>query len=126
MKNEYSNSSLQGYFDQLDKNFKEKHKLKIELINVFLDQIPKALSKMEAGLDEEGLSSFGFEAHRIKSTIRIIGLPKLQPIILKMDDYCYNKINTEQIPSLFKEFKEQAKIDVQILLKEKERLSAFN
>ena len=115
-----------AYFQQLEKNFKGKTKLKLEMINVFLSQISKALTNMEQALEEDNISNFHFEAHRIKSTINIIGLPKLQPVISKLDEYCYKQVNLDQIPDLFKIFRDQSKIDVQKLLKEKERLSALN
>ncbi|MEL6923139.1 MAG: ATP-binding protein, partial [Bacteroidota bacterium] len=126
MKKSEEPTATEGYFQTLEKNFKGKNKLKLEMINIFLDQIPVALSKMEAGIAEDNMAGFGFEAHRIKSTIKIIGLPLLQPMITQLDEFCYRKINLDQIPALFKEFREQARVDVQILIKEKERLSSLN
>ena len=70
---------------------------------------------MGKGLTENDLKVFYYDAHRIKSTIKIIGLPKLVPIVTKMDEYCYKKINLEQLPELFEQFKQQAVEDEKII-----------
>jgi len=110
------------YFNQLQKVFKNKNKVKVEMLDIFLSQIPLALREMEATLEQENIDDFHFQAHRIKSTINIIGLPILSPIITKIDDYCYKKVNLEQIPTLFEQFKKQAQIDTQIAMNKRENL----
>ena len=112
----------EAYFYQLQRVFKNKNKVKVEMIDIFLAQIPLALIEMEATLEQKNIDDFHFQAHRIKSTINIIGLPKLAPIIKKIDDYCYKKINLEQVPTLFEQFKKQAQIDTQITMNERENL----
>jgi signal transduction histidine kinase/DNA-binding response OmpR family regulator len=111
-----------AYFYQLERVFKNKNKAKVEMIDIFLSQIPVALREMEVTLEQENIDDFHFQAHRIKSTINIVGLPKLSPIITKIDDYCYKKVNLEQIPELFEQFKKQAQIDTQIAMNERENL----
>ncbi len=110
------------YFAQLEKNFKGKPKLKLEMIDIFLNQIGLAINEMEKGLEEKDLDRFHFHAHRIKSTINIIGFRKLQPLIVKMDEYCYKKINLDQLPQLLSQFQKQAILDIQQISKEKENL----
>jgi len=112
----------EAYFHQLQKTFKNKNEIKIEMIDIFLEQIPLALAKMEADLPKDNIDDFHFHAHRIKSTINIIGLPKLSPIITEIDEYCYKKIYLERVPALFEQFKEQAQIDIQITMSEREKL----
>ena len=112
----------EDYFYQLQRVFKNKNKVKVEMIDIFLSQIPLALLEMEANLRQESIDDFHFQAHRIKSTIKIIGLPKLSSIITKIDDNCYKKVNLEQIPALFEQFKKQAQIDTQIAMNERENL----
>jgi signal transduction histidine kinase/CheY-like chemotaxis protein/HPt (histidine-containing phosphotransfer) domain-containing protein len=112
------------YFAPLEKNFKGKPLLQIEMFDIFLDQLPKAIEQMEKGLAENNYDLFHYEAHRIKSTINIIGLPQLQPIITTLDKYCYEKINLEQIPQLYQQFKKQALEDVQLVENKKQLLMA--
>ncbi len=112
----------EAYFVNLDRNFKHKNHLKVEILNIFLDQIPRTLEMMEKALLSNDMETFHLQGHSIKSTICNVGLPKLQPIINKIDEYCYRKINLEQLPELFEAFKQAALEDVQIILREKEKL----
>ncbi|MFK7981151.1 MAG: response regulator [Saprospiraceae bacterium] len=110
------------YFAHLEKSFKNRSRLQIEMFDIFLDQLPLAITQMEKGLKENDLKIFHYDAHRIKSTINIIGLPKLKPLITKMDEYCYKKIHLEQLPELYEQFKIQAAKDIKIILARKEEL----
>jgi len=110
------------YFANLEKSFKHKASLQIEMFDICLDQLPKAIEQMGKGLKENDLKVFHYDAHRIKSTINIIGLPKLKPLITKMDEYCYKKIHLEELPELYRQFKLQAAEDIQLILARKEEL----
>lgn len=110
------------YFAHLEKSFKNRSGLQIEMFDIFLDQLPLAITQMGKGLKENDLKIFHYDAHRIKSTINIIGLPKLKPLITKMDEYCYKKIHLEQLPGLYEQFKIQAAEDIKIILARKEEL----
>ena len=112
----------EAYFEGLEKNFKNKPKLQIELLDIFLNQLPLAFRQMEKGLAENDFKIFYYDAHKIKSTINIIGLPKLQPIITKMDEYCFQKINLDQLPELYEHFKTKATEDIPVILARKESL----
>ena len=116
------NTPSEPYFAHIEKNFKNKPKLQIEMFDIFLNQLPLAIEQMGKGLAANDLKVFHYDAHRIKSTINIIGLPKLKPLITKMDEYCYKKINLEQLPELYRQFKEQSIEDTQIILARKETL----
>ncbi|MEM6317777.1 MAG: hypothetical protein AAF960_08905 [Bacteroidota bacterium] len=113
---------LEGYFKNLEKNFKGRTKLQIEMFDICLQQLPVAIRQMGKGLAEDDLKVFHYDAHRIKSTVNIVDLPKLKPIITKMDEYCYNKVHLEVLPELYEAFKKQAAIDVQLIKQRKEEL----
>jgi len=118
-----TNSTGQApYFEPLDKNFRGKDHLKIEMIDIFLEQIPDAIQKMTDAISVENLKDFHFAAHSIKSTIFNIGLPKLQSLITQIDEYCYKEIHLDELPGLFDSFKKAAIEDVQIIIREKEKL----
>lgn len=114
------------YFANLEKSFKGKPRLQIEMFDIFLDQLPLAIEQMGKGLQENDLKIFHYDAHRIKSTINIIDLPKLKPLIYKMDEYCYRKINLEELPGLYEAFKKQAAIDVALIHAKKKALIVSN
>ncbi len=119
-------SMSEPYFAHLEKNFKGRASLQIEMFDIFLDQLPIAIEQMGKGLADSDLKVFHYDAHRIKSTINIIGLPKLKPLITKMDEYCYKKINLEELPDLYEKFKAQAAEDVELILARKAVLSGAN
>ena len=116
------NSAVEPYFANLEKSFKHRASLQIEMFDICLDQLPKAIEQMDKGLKENDLKVFHYDAHRIKSTINIIGLPKLKPLITKMDEYCYKKIHLEELPELYRQFTLQAEKDIQLILARKEEL----
>lgn len=96
------------------------------MFDIFLDQLPLAIEQMGKGLKDNDLKVFHYDAHRIKSTINIIDLPKLKPLIYKMDEYCYRKINLEELPGLYEAFKKQAALDVKLIHAKKEALMVSN
>ena len=110
------------YFEPLEKNFCGKNNLKIEMIDIFLDQIPSAIQKMADAISVQNLKDFHFAAHSIKSTIFNIGLPKLQSLITQIDEYCYKEIHLDELPGLFDSFKKATIEDIQIIMREKEKL----
>ncbi len=120
------NTSTTSYFANLEKSFKGKPRLQIEMFDIFLDQLPLAIEQMGKGLKDNDLKVFHYDAHRIKSTINIIDLPKLKPLIHKMDEYCYRKINLEELPALYEAFKKQAALDVKLIHAKKEALMVSN
>lgn len=120
------NTTTTPYFANLEKSFKGKPRLQIEMFDIFLDQLPIAIEQMGKGLKDNDLKVFHYDAHRIKSTINIVDLPKLKPLISKMDEYCYRKIHLEELPSLYEQFKKQAAIDIKLIHAKKEALMVSN
>ncbi|MEZ4888624.1 MAG: ATP-binding protein [Chitinophagales bacterium] len=93
-----------------------------EMIDIFLNQVPETLKNMEVGIQSADWEQVHFEAHKIKSSIMVVGLNKLQDSILKINKYSQNKENLYQIPALYNSFKKQVLIEVQQLNKAKEDL----
>lgn len=120
------NTATAPYFANLEKSFKGKPRLQIEMFDIFLDQLPLAIEQMGKGLKENDLKIFHYDAHRIKSTINIVDLPKLKPLIYKMDEYCYRKINLDELPGLYEAFKKQAALDIKLIHAKKEALMVSN
>lgn len=106
------------YFASLNKSFGANEKIKQEMINIFLQQIPVTISKLDQSLEDQDYDAFYFEVHRIKSTINIIGLPHLLDITMILEKYIYEKSDLEKVAPLFIQFKEQLIIDQEIIEKE--------
>lgn len=114
--------TTQGYFASLERNFGDKTPIKIEMINLFLMQIPETVKKLETSLENNDIDAFHFEIHRIKSTINIIGLPNLLEMAIKMERLAYDKVDLEDLPNLFIQFRNQVEADKILLNKEQGRL----
>lgn len=83
-----------------------------EILFLFLTQIADALPKMQQAVREKDWSKLHSEAHHLKSTIQLIGLSNLEPIILKLESYAHKKQNLKEVPALLSSFEELAAKDV--------------
>lgn len=101
-----------NYLAKLHKTVGGKKKYMVEMIDIFLEQIPIVLKGIEKSIKKVDWEQVHFHAHKIKSTINIIGLTELQPLIITIDDYSRHNKNVEQIPSLFTTFSTKAREDI--------------
>lgn len=103
------------YFASLHRSFGTNEKVKQEMINIFCQQIPSTLAKLEESIAQADYTTFHFDIHRIKSTINIIGLPHLLELSTIMEKYTYEKTALDTLPALFIQFKKQLQIDLEII-----------
>ncbi len=115
-------SDEEDYLAHLRKLMGNNSQNMIEVIDIFLKQIPETLKKMEGGIQSADWEQVHFEAHKIKSSILVIGLKKLETPILKINQYSKKKENLYQIPALYLTFKKQIFLEVQELNKAKKGL----
>ena len=83
-----------------------------EMLCLFLEQISTILPKMGTALSEKDWSSMYAETHYIKSTIQLMGLTNLEPVILELDESTFHLKNLENITVLFAQFKDLAEKEV--------------
>ncbi len=112
----------QNYLTHLRKLMNNNRENMAEMINIFLNQLPETLKGLETGIQLADWEKVHFEAHKIKSSIMVIGLTKLESLIMKINQYSKKRENLYQIPALYNSFKKQALIEVQELNKAKEDL----
>lgn len=123
-----SNGNIQStaiqkdYLGHLRKLMNNNRKNMTEMINIFLAQLPETLKNIEVGIQSAEWEKVHFEAHKIKSSIMVIGLTKLEGLIVKINQFSKKKENLYQIPALYNSFKKQALLEVQELNKAKEGL----
>ena len=113
----------ENYLKHLHKVMNGNKKAMIEMIDIFLKQLPDSTRKMETAVEKRDWHRVHFEAHKVKSTIGIIGLTKLQKTILTINENTREHKNLNQIPQLFEEFKKQGKIEVKKLTSERRKIS---
>lgn len=117
-----SPTNNEGYLSHLRKLMNGNCQNMVEMINIFLEQVPQTLKNMEGSIQSAEWDKVHFEAHKIKSSIMVIGLAKLESLILKINEYSRKKENIYQIPALYHSFKKQVLIEVEQLNKAKEDL----
>lgn len=112
------------YLAHLSKMVYGNRQYMAEMIEIFLEQIPITITNIEIGITAKDWEKVYFEAHKIKSTINIIGLMELKQIVEKINRYAYLKENVAQISGLFEAFKliaqqeiAQLKIELAMLTK---------
>ncbi len=115
-------TSEDDYLAHLRKLMNNNHQNMTEMINIFLKQVPDTLKGMEVGIQSADWDKVHFEAHKIKSSIMVIGLNNLQSSVVKINEYSKKGENLYQIPALYSSFKKQVLIEVQKLNKAKEGL----
>ena len=77
----------------------------ISLIEIFLEQLPVQLEELEIAVDKEDWDYAHKIAHKLKSSINILGVDELCQLIERLHNYSLEKDKTELIPELFVQFK---------------------
>jgi len=101
--------------------FKGKQQYIMEMLDIFMEQLPSALSKIEQYIQQKNKKGINYEAHTIKSTIKNIGLKELAVIALSLE-YC-EADSWEEIKANYETFKREAASEVEALNEERELLT---
>jgi len=104
----------------LYKLFKGKQQYILEMLDIFMEQLPDALSKIEQHIERQDRKGINYEAHTIKSTIKTVGLRELAAIALALE-YCEGD-SWEEIKANYDTFKREAHSEVEALNKERDLL----
>lgn len=107
----------------LNKVMNGNKKAVVEMIDIFLKQLPDTTKKIEDLLQKKDWKKVHFEAHKLKSTIGIIGLEELHKLILNINEYTRERKNLHLVVPLFRDFEKQATIDIERIKTERKRLA---
>jgi signal transduction histidine kinase/CheY-like chemotaxis protein/HPt (histidine-containing phosphotransfer) domain-containing protein len=107
----------------LNKIMNGNKKAMVEMIDIFLKQLPDTTKKIEDLLQKKDWKKVHFEAHKLKSTIGIIGLEELHKLILNINEYTRELKNLHLVVPLFRDFEKQAAIDIERIKTERKRLT---
>ena len=87
-------------FNYLSEMMSRKKQLIIEIMDIFLDQVPielRAINDAIAKIDYSIIKNF---AHKMKSTVSIMGISLLTPILNEMEELGSRAVNIEKIKEL--------------------------
>ena len=92
--------------DFLDKFTGGDQELAIQLIEIFLKQVPEAVQKLNLSIATQDWIETHAIAHKIKSSIAIFELNELKKLITNIEEYSRDSINLDKIPNAFSAFRE--------------------
>ena len=87
----------------------------IQLIEIFLKQVPEAIEKLNVHIPKREWKETHAVAHKLKSSIAIFEFQELKKLITNIEEYARDGERLEEIPHLYADFKEGSKIAVRNL-----------
>lgn len=87
--------------DFLEKYTGGDQELAIQLIDIFLRQLPDALEKLEYHIPKKEWKQVHAIAHKLKSSVSIFELSELKKRIINIEEHARDQVNLEEVPRLF-------------------------
>ena len=114
----------------MDLDFLEKftggdQELTIQLIEIFLKQVPEAIQKINVALMGHDWREVHMAAHKVKSSVAVFELGELKKLITNIEEYARDRNHLEEIPRLFSEFREGIRIAARNLEAELKKLKMY-
>ncbi|MBL0103516.1 MAG: response regulator [Bacteroidetes bacterium] len=114
----------------MDLDFLEKftggdQELTIQLIEIFLKQVPEAIQKINVALMGHDWREVHMAAHKVKSSVAVFELGELKKLITNIEEYARDRNHLEEIPRLFSEFREGIRIAARNLEAELRKLKMY-
>jgi CheY-like chemotaxis protein len=69
-------------------------------VRAFLNQMPVYIDKIKKLYEEKKWDELKFTAHRVKSSVGLLGIKELEKITKSIEEYTGDKINIESVPDL--------------------------
>ena len=82
--------------------------LTIQLISIFLRQIPDAIQKLGLHIPDKNWKEVHAVAHKIKSSISVFELSELRKLVTNIEEYARDGMQLEEVPALYARFKSGA------------------
>ena len=90
----------------LDKFTGGDQDLAIQLIEIFLKQVPDAVQKLSVSIASYDWKETHAIAHKIKSSIAVFELNELKKLITNIEEYSRDHVSLDKIPNAFSAFRE--------------------
>ena len=111
------------YLAHLNKVMKGNKKAMVEMLDILLKQLPDSTAKIDKAVHIQDWQRVHFEAHKVKSTIGIVGLDRLHKLILQINENTRERKELNIVPVLFDDFKKQVTIAIERLIVERKKLA---
>jgi signal transduction histidine kinase/CheY-like chemotaxis protein len=108
--------------DFLDKFTGGDQELTIQLIEIFLKQVPDAVQKLNHAIAIHDWKETHAIAHKVKSSIAIFELNELKKLITNIEEYARDNEHLEEIPPAFSAFREGTRYAIRNLEAELKKL----
>jgi signal transduction histidine kinase/CheY-like chemotaxis protein/HPt (histidine-containing phosphotransfer) domain-containing protein len=108
--------------DFLEKFTGGDQELTIQLIEIFLKQVPEAIQKLNHSIAKKNWKETHATAHKLKSSISVFELSELKKLITNIEEYARDGENLETIPNAFSAFREGSRVVVRNLEAELRKL----
>ena len=108
--------------DFLEKFTGGDQELTIQLMEIFLKQVPEAVQKLSHSIASHDWTETHAVSHKIKSSIAIFELNELKKLITNIEEYSRDKVNLEKIPNAFSAFREGTRYAIRNLEAELKKL----
>jgi CheY-like chemotaxis protein len=79
--------------------------LTLQLIEIFLKQVPEAIEKLEVYIPEGDWKNVHAVAHKVKSSVSIFDFTDLRKILINIEENARDRKELMEIPMLFNQFK---------------------
>ena len=78
----------------------------IEMISLFIEDMPGDLEKMEIYLRNKDWQALRKVAHKIKPSIMYVGLTEIESLVKETEDYAANEKNLDELPEMLMKIKQ--------------------
>ncbi len=94
------------------------------LIEMFLEQVPAINKELEKHIHEKNWGAAFQDAHKVKSSIKILKIPQLTEAITELEDLTRSHMKTETLAQLFQDYNKTCNEYLKVLKKELAKLKA--
>ena len=91
-----------SYLQQITKNNNNIIKLTIEKLSV---SIPEVVAKLENAIQRKDYNALGAEAHKFLSTISILKIKNMEPLVRQLESNSKDRQNLDEVPAMVGEVK---------------------
>ncbi len=110
------------FASNLDKKGGLQRELIIELLQIYLDELPLVLSELDIAVTEQDYKKVGYQAHKFKSNNRFLGLEQAASLLDSLEKSANSKEDFKIISQLAEQFNHQTKKDRQLVATQLTRL----
>jgi signal transduction histidine kinase/CheY-like chemotaxis protein/HPt (histidine-containing phosphotransfer) domain-containing protein len=91
--------------ESLDKYTGGDSELTVQLIEIFLKQVPEAIEKLEGAIPQGDWKNVHAVAHKVKSSVAIFDFNDLKKLLINIEEYARDRQQLTEVPMLFSQFK---------------------